>query len=393
MVDIKLLVTSWPGEDFSKNPFDDDSSRVLGGAEIQVRLLCEALARSSSVMYANLAVSRGTGWCGRVSLASARWRSAEKGQLTAYGHLISRAVRSFRPDVVLSYLLYPCADYVFYRIRRTTSNRGPVLTAVDGSPEWQRVLDQGAQRELIPASVVGASLTLGDLFFARGENLRRALENLVAVPVVMLRPILDLQEPPMTAPRHGLWWIGRLAWPKRCDLALRAWEIMQHRASGPYPLHFNIVGSGTDRIRLERQVNDLPVRLREKVRFLGEVTHAEAVRCAAAASATIHLSEAEGFGSAPIESLALGTPTIVGGFPEVQREFKGHPRMFVADLEENAVADAISQSLRVGSGLREMKRFEAFSAESTAEIVLASITNCLGRRGDSFGRADGRRLL
>ena len=79
-----------------------------------------------------------------------------------------------------------------------------------------------------------------------------------------------------------------------------------------------IAGDGPERARLERMASDLGVGAR--VRFLGQVPHAELAKLYSAADLSVLASSREGWANVLLESMACGTPAIaspIPGNPEV----------------------------------------------------------------------------
>ena len=119
-----------------------------------------------------------------------------------------------------------------------------------------------------------------------------------------LRQALDVQGPVLFS-------VGHLVDLKGHDLAIRA----AHRLPDAQLL---IAGAGKKESSLRRLVSDLSMSGR--VRFLGEIPHAELPRYYGAADALVLASSREGWPNVLLEAMACGTPVVatpVGGVPEI----------------------------------------------------------------------------
>jgi glycosyltransferase involved in cell wall biosynthesis len=115
-----------------------------------------------------------------------------------------------------------------------------------------------------------------------------------------------------------------------------------------------IAGPGPLRAELEALARRLGVA--ERVRFLGEVPHAELARVYRAADVFVLASEREGWANVLLEAMACGTPVVatdVNGAPEVVRSRAAG--LLVRQRSAQAIARAVSR-LRLNLPRREETR-------------------------------------
>jgi glycosyltransferase involved in cell wall biosynthesis len=108
-------------------------------------------------------------------------------------------------------------------------------------------------------------------------------------------------------------WLGRLAPPKRPDLALRAVALARSKVPAA---HLHVVGEGVQGGELEALSAEL--QLGDAVRFLG--TRDDVPDLLASAECVLLASDYEGCPLAVLEALAAGVPVVatsVGGIPEI----------------------------------------------------------------------------
>ncbi len=98
--------------------------------------------------------------------------------------------------------------------------------------------------------------------------------------------------------------VGRLSLEKKIDLVLRALA----RLGAAVPMHLAIVGSGTERERLEQLVDDLGIRSR--VTFLGFVPDEKLPALYASSTALVTACEVELQSLVTMEAMASGKPVI-----------------------------------------------------------------------------------
>jgi glycosyltransferase involved in cell wall biosynthesis len=137
--------------------------------------------------------------------------------------------------------------------------------------------------------------------------------------------------------------VGNLTPNKGFDLLIRSFATLAARASYR-DLRLAIVGDGLIRENLEKLVSDL--KLKEKVRLVGAVSHERLHLWYSAADSFCLASAREGWPNVLLESLACGTPvvaTAVGGIPEIIRS---NNIGLLVDRNENALTEAIDCALK-----------------------------------------------
>ena len=340
---LRILVTSWPGERANKNPFSRCEPSAIGGAELQVRLIANELGTRAQVSYANLGESLDHAGPVRL-LAAPRPRSYTAIRHT-YANLIRRALHLTRPHIVLSYLIYPCGDLVASVIREECRLNRPILATIVGSWQWLDVLQQGQDVELIPVHLTGTSLTTNDLSFVRSPELAEAIERFSDAQCALLRPIARAPEcrttHPMDRRQPNILWCGRLARPKRCDLLLRAFYEGIQRGVIDHSARLRVLGDGPEAISLQAQLLSFPPSVVHRIRFLGHVAHDTVSRELQRCRVAVHLSESEGYGTAPVESVLCNIPTVIAGFPSVHHDLAPCRGLISCGMEVQSIIRAI----------------------------------------------------
>jgi teichuronic acid biosynthesis glycosyltransferase TuaC len=170
-------------------------------------------------------------------------------------------------------------------------------------------------------------------------------------------------------------------------------EAMRHYPDGM----LLIAGSGPLRAELEALARVLG--LADRVRFLGEVPHADLPDLYRAADIMVLASEREGWANVLLESMASGTPvvaTAVNGAPEVVRSPSAG--VLVGERTVERLVDAIDCLRQTRPTREETRRYaEAFSWSTVAaanKTLLRSVAACGYHGRYSPGIMQGvRRLL
>ena len=138
---------------------------------------------------------------------------------------------------------------------------------------------------------------------------------------------------------------GRLVPVKSVDTLIRAWGQIctNHEESNSYCLV--IVGDGPERTALEKLTSEVGVR--DKVRFIGEVSQEDLAHWLSACSVFCLPSKSEGTPNTIVEALASGRPVVassVGGIPElINSEYVG---ILVEPGNVNQLARGLQAALR-----------------------------------------------
>jgi glycosyltransferase involved in cell wall biosynthesis len=164
--------------------------------------------------------------------------------------------------------------------------------------------------------------------------------------------------------------VGRLAPPKRPDLALRALALLR-RTRPEAELH--VVGDGTLRPEAERLAGELG--LGEAVRFLG--TRADLPELLAESDCLLLASDYEGFPLVVIEAMAAAVPVVatdVGGIHELIEH--GRTGFVAAAGDAAALAGALEvvfadpqQARRLGEQGRQVARARLAIEQMIAQVL------------------------
>ncbi len=241
---------------------------------------------------------------------------------------------------------------------------GTPLSDLTGSPEdrrfrrWLMALDR---------QTLGESRAL----FAISRNVAarlRKFNDLTATPLY----------PPLRAGFHPgplgdyVLHLNRLDAAKRVDLLLRAAAAVPGNVP---PLRYIIAGDGPDRAALERLAGSLD--LRERVRFAGRVSDAEAADLYAGARAVYYAPVDEDYGFATVEAFASAKPVITtadaGGVLEfVENGVTG----YVTAPTPEAVAGSLAQ---VAADPARTATLGAAGAARVADITWEHVVDTLLR--------------
>jgi glycosyltransferase involved in cell wall biosynthesis len=134
---------------------------------------------------------------------------------------------------------------------------------------------------------------------------------------------------------------GRLERYKQVDVLLQAMAKLANR----FPdTHIDIVGRGSDRIRLEQVARDVGVA--DRTHFVGFVSDDERDRLLAAARVCVCPSAKEGWGLTVIEANALGTPVVATDAPGLRDSVEeGRTGFLVPDADVDTFAERIGRLL------------------------------------------------
>lgn len=149
---------------------------------------------------------------------------------------------------------------------------------------------------------------------------------------------------------------SRLVPKNAVDDVIRALPLL------PETTTFSICGIGPEEERLKKLVRDLGVG--ERVRFLGEVSHAELPALLSACDIFIRPSRSEGMGNSFIEAMAVGLPVIgtqEGGIADFLFDAKRNPDTpatgFVVDKNSpEQIAEAVKEIIANPATVEEVTR-------------------------------------
>jgi glycosyltransferase involved in cell wall biosynthesis len=156
--------------------------------------------------------------------------------------------------------------------------------------------------------------------------------------------------------RSGAAYVGRFHPSKGLDDIIEAWALVRERAPNA---KLTLIGTGdpayNEHLREKVRANGLE----DRVAFAGQVTDEEKAAILGSSRAFVSGTREEGFGIAPAEAMAIGTPCVMYDLPVFDDVFPGG-RMKVPVGDIPAFADAI---VRV---LTDDELFASLSAEARA---------------------------
>lgn len=322
---MKILVTSWPGEYESKHPYQCSNVTSIGGAEIQVKKITEGLSLFANVIYASLTTGK-LSPSQNIDLYHKPRESTGQNVWAEYCSFLVEVLEKTIPDVILSYLIYPCSDAVALALARAKLPTPPIFGAISGSREWLGIQELPEKKLLIPKKHLLKCLGSAGLFFSSSSTLRRELSTRTVAPILTIRPVIDWIPKERSCLTHSQSPIvvchGRLAPPKRWDITLSAFHEGLVTETLPADTTLLLIGDGPDRQSLERMILLINKDVGPRVKYLGRLPQELILKYLQQASAGVYLSSNEGYGSAPVEAMLCGVPTVISGFTDVIDDFK-----------------------------------------------------------------------
>lgn len=202
------------------------------------------------------------------------------------------------------------------------------------------------------AIIAGSSKTYAE-FPAYREKLFFLPENGVSSSLCA-----DRLRAPQADDRLELIFLGALVPYKACDLALRAAAPFLRNGSA----HFNVVGDGPERNRLEQLTRTLGIE--GNVSFYGMLTHADAMDRLQAADVLVFPSVREFGGGVVFEALAVGAVPVVadfGGPGDIVRPDVGYKVRLTTESDVVAQLEKILRDLAHDRNLLNRLRKQAVS--------------------------------
>lgn len=191
-----------------------------------------------------------------------------------------------------------------------------------------------------------------DYFMANSKNTAQRIKKFYRREAEVIYPPVDMQRVNHKEERNYFLTGGRLARPKRIDLAIEACTKLD------LPLKVfgkDFAGYG----------EELKKMAGPKVEFLGEINDEEKFKLMAGAKAFIFPAEEEDFGIVPVEAMAVGTPVISlksGGVVETVVE--GKTGLFFDEPTVNSLAEALKKFDKMEFNSAEIvKHAQKFSKE------------------------------
>jgi phosphatidylinositol alpha 1,6-mannosyltransferase len=200
----------------------------------------------------------------------------------------------------------------------------------------RKALAAAAERRILDACI--AFYTLGDVLYAPNEELVALLRERTGKPVFLMQRGIDTDQfhPNRRKVHDGILRIGyvRRITPEKNVRFLRDLEIAL-RAAGAPPFRFVIVGEGSEKSWLVRNLRDAD--------FLGIRRSVQLAQAYANMDVFVFPSRTDTFGNVVLEAFGAGTPAVVTD--------AGGPRFIVRDGETGIVArsdeDFVAATLRL----------------------------------------------
>ncbi len=279
---------------------------------------------------------------------------------------LDRAMREFRPDVVLSYWAHPDGEVAVRMARR---HNVPAVTMVGGSDVLLLARSGSRRRAILNVlnradAVVTVSDHIANTLVSDGLDrdklrvVRRGVDRAVFSPGdrVISRRGLGLPED-----RPLLVAAGRLVPVKGFQYLIEACAVLKGRGRS---FGCCILGDGPLKGQLQSQIDRLG--LQGTVELRGPQSPTELAEWYRAASMTVLSSLSEGIPNVLLESLACDTPfvaTYVGGVSEIADP--RHDRL-VPPEKPVALADAIDSQLRARRDQLPARTFEPLAVRAAA---------------------------
>jgi len=294
---------------------------------------------------------------------------------------LDRVMKSFQPDVVLSYWAHPDGEVA---VRMAHRHGVPAVVMVGGSDVLLLGRSGSRQKKILDVmrnadAVVTVSLDIAETLLKDGVNgtkvrvVRRGVDRTLFTPGdrTVSRCALGIPETGTV-----LVCAGRLVPVKGHSHLLHACRLLAVRR---VPFHLYLLGDGPLRNELQRQITELG--LDGVVHLRGSQSQSQLAEWYRAADMSVLPSLSEGVPNVLMESIACGTPFVasdVGGIPEIADS--RHDRL-VPPASPVALADAIEWQLKVRTKLPP-RAFEPLALKAAArrlsqvlEEVRGSVTS------------------
>jgi glycosyltransferase involved in cell wall biosynthesis len=303
------------------------------------------------------------------------------------GRKLVDAVRTFRPDAILSYWAHPDGDVA----ARAARMCGVPVAAMVGGSDVLLLARSGRRREAILRA-----LRNSDAVIAVSRHIAQTLEEdgIDAEKIHVVRRGIDRSRfSPgdrsearralgIDPGRFTMISVGRLAPVKGHRHLVRACAELRGEG-GRFSCY--ILGDGPLRCQLEREVR--ACGLEREVVLAGARPQAELAQWYRAADVTVLPSLSEGVPNVLLESISCGTPFVasdVGGIPEIADE-----RFDDLVPRENATALALVLRRRMGKGAdcdSRRRRFVPFGWDDSAHALCGVLRRITGQGGDEIDR-------
>jgi len=202
-----------------------------------------------------------------------------------------------------------------------------------------------------------------DLFIANSKEIKSRIEKFYRKDSVVVYPPVSLSTKQKTFKKEDFYLAGgRLARPKRVDLAIKAANKLK--------LSLVVFGKG-----FAGYGKELKEMAGETVKFVGEVSDKEKIKLMSQAKAFVFPAEEEDFGITPVEVMSVGTPVIAyysGGVKESVIE--GKTGIFFKEFSVDSLCSAIKKYETIKIDSKDcIKQSLNFSKDSFDKSILKLI--------------------
>lgn len=192
-----------------------------------------------------------------------------------------------------------------------------------------------------------------DLFIANSKEIQSRIERFYRRDSTVVYPPVSLSNEFQFVKKENYYLTGgRLARPKRFDLAIKAFN----------KLNLPLIVFGKDFAGYGKELKSIA---NKNIKFLGEISEIEKIKLMSHAKAFIFSAEDEDFGITPVEAMSLGTPVVAfksGGVKESVIENK--TGIFFEKADSNSLAIAVKRLEKVKISSEDcVKQANNFSKE------------------------------
>lgn len=278
---------------------------------------------------------------------------------SAFG--VRRALRSFRPDVVLAHNV---GSSVISRAALLTTRRAPLVTLFHGVAASD-VPASATMLNRVSDHVVACSSALRDKLVVSG--LQRVpttvIPNAIS-PVETIDRAEARSELGLSAETGVVLCLARMAEQKRHDILLRAWRDV------PGDCVLLLAGAGPLRAQLEELARSLGIE--DRVRFLG--VRRDVPTLLSAADLTVLASDWEGLPIAVLESMAAGVPVVATDVDGVGEALADGGGRLVPSRDPSALAHALTTLLadRTGRERLGQQAREKVNRKHAPEVMMGA---------------------
>lgn len=202
---------------------------------------------------------------------------------------------------------------------------------------WSNVLDTVIRRMVSHSAVITAGSQLAKEYESSNGNIQPIVASVISRNE-LLDDLSKIQLPDSSS--VNLLYVGRLVDYKGVEYLVDAMKLLDNRNTHRY--HLDIVGSGRDRHRLERRIDELGIT--DSTAFHGFIRRKYLGRLYEKSDIFVLPSLSEGSPKTIPEALSHGVPVVatrVGGIPYLIKD--GIDGLLIEPRNETAIADAVER--------------------------------------------------